>query len=250
MTTPEPPAGTGADPGAPRLSPLWREDPPRVGDYWLDARLTASPSGVGYVAHDDRSTSVMLILLSEGAAADQPPLDPGKLAAIGARGGDVVVGYQAGDNSVRALTNQIQVILQNAGFNATIRSVPASQFFALGQQPDQRPDLLVTLFNPDAAHPDTWSRIYNYTDAPVNLLRCSVPEADRLLDAGSSEPDAQKSRALFVDAAAAYRDSLCWLNVTDVYDTVAARKGYSNWQHQLPWLWETDFASLVRDNNS
>ena len=75
MTTPEPPAGTGADPGAPRLSPLWREDPPRVGDYWLDARLTASPSGVGYVAHDDRSTSVMLILLSEGAAADPAARD-------------------------------------------------------------------------------------------------------------------------------------------------------------------------------
>ena len=51
MTTPEPPAGTGPDAGAPRLSPLWRDDPPKVGDYWLDARLTASPSGVAYVAH-------------------------------------------------------------------------------------------------------------------------------------------------------------------------------------------------------
>jgi peptide/nickel transport system substrate-binding protein len=189
-------------------------------------------------------------MLPDGAAQDEPALDPSKLAQIGARGGDVVIGYQAGDNSVRALTNQIQVVLQNAGFNATIRAVPASQFFALGEQPDQRPDLLVTLFNPDAAHPDTWSRIYNYTDAPVNLLRCSVPEADRLLDAGSNEPNPERSRELFVDAAGAYRDSLCWLNVTDVFDTAAARKGYSNWQHQLPWQWDTDFASLVRDSES
>ncbi|MGC3953409.1 MAG: hypothetical protein QM804_03995 [Propionicimonas sp.] len=68
MTTPQPPAGADGD--LPRLSPLWRDDPPKVGDFWLDARLTAAPSGVAYVAHDDQATSVMLILLSEGAAAD------------------------------------------------------------------------------------------------------------------------------------------------------------------------------------
>ena len=71
MTTPQPPA----DGDLPRLSPLWRDDPPKVGDFWLDARLTAAPSGVAYVAHDDHATSVMLILLSEGAAADPAARD-------------------------------------------------------------------------------------------------------------------------------------------------------------------------------
>ncbi len=71
MTTPQPPA----DGDLPRLSPLWRDDPPKVGDFWLDARLTAAPSGVTYVAHDDQSTSVMLILLSEGAAAEPAARD-------------------------------------------------------------------------------------------------------------------------------------------------------------------------------
>lgn len=74
VTTPEPPEGTPAS-GVPRLSPLWRDDPPKVGDYWLDARLTASPSGVAYIGHDDSSTSVMLILLSAGAAADPAARD-------------------------------------------------------------------------------------------------------------------------------------------------------------------------------
>ena len=72
MTTPQP---AGADGDLPRLSPLWRDDPPKVGDFWLDARLSAAPSGVAYVAHDDQSTSVMLILLSEGAAADPAARD-------------------------------------------------------------------------------------------------------------------------------------------------------------------------------
>lgn len=54
----------------PRLSPLLPSDPPKVGDFWLDARLTAAPSGVAYIAHDEANTSAMVILLSEGAAGD------------------------------------------------------------------------------------------------------------------------------------------------------------------------------------
>jgi hypothetical protein len=54
----------------PRLLPLLPSDPPKVGDFWLDARLTASPSGVAYIGHDDANTATLLILLSEGAAAD------------------------------------------------------------------------------------------------------------------------------------------------------------------------------------
>ena len=54
----------------PLLSPLLPSDPPKVGDFWLDARLVAGPSGVAYVGHDSANTPTMLILLSEGAAAD------------------------------------------------------------------------------------------------------------------------------------------------------------------------------------
>lgn len=54
----------------PLLSPLLPADPPKVGDFWLDARLAASPSGVAFIAHDDVNTSTMVILLSEGAAGD------------------------------------------------------------------------------------------------------------------------------------------------------------------------------------
>ncbi len=50
--------------------PLQPEDPVKVGDFWLDARLTASPAGMGFVAHEDGGDPVMLVLLSEGAAAD------------------------------------------------------------------------------------------------------------------------------------------------------------------------------------
>ena len=83
MSTPEPPGGPadqpwtpGGGPGGPDLppyvpvSPLLPDDPPRVGGFWLDARLSATPAGVAFTAHDEQNTPVMLLLLSEGAAAD------------------------------------------------------------------------------------------------------------------------------------------------------------------------------------
>ncbi|WP_179947127.1 hypothetical protein [Tessaracoccus flavescens] len=50
--------------------PLADQDPVKVGDFWLDARLTATPAGMAFVAHEDGGDSVMLLLLSEGAARD------------------------------------------------------------------------------------------------------------------------------------------------------------------------------------
>ena len=57
------------------LSPLQPLDPPKVGDYWLDARLQAGASGTAFTAHDAADTPVMVLLLSEGAAADPAARD-------------------------------------------------------------------------------------------------------------------------------------------------------------------------------
>ncbi|CAA9334003.1 MAG: hypothetical protein AVDCRST_MAG61-3075 [uncultured Friedmanniella sp.] len=78
-TGPVPPVPPGEDPwptdypeddGYPRLSPLRGEDPPRVGNFWLDARMAASPAGVVFTAHDADNQPALVVLLSEGATAD------------------------------------------------------------------------------------------------------------------------------------------------------------------------------------
>lgn len=65
MTTPPSPGHHPAE-----YFPLETADPVKVGDFWLDSRLTASPAGVVFCAHADESDPVMLIMLSEGAASD------------------------------------------------------------------------------------------------------------------------------------------------------------------------------------
>ena len=52
------------------VTPLRPDDPPKVGEYWLDARLGATPAGIAFTAHDAANTPAMVILLSEGAATD------------------------------------------------------------------------------------------------------------------------------------------------------------------------------------
>lgn len=94
MSQPPRPPSQPTDPWG-WASPLLPTDPPKVGDFWLDARLLASPSGVTYLAHDDAGAAVMLVLLSQGAAEDAAARD--RLAGevnkmhidtVVARGGD------------------------------------------------------------------------------------------------------------------------------------------------------------------
>lgn len=57
------------------VSPLLLDDPPKVGPYWLDARLHSTAAGTAFTAHDAQDTPVMVILLSEGAAGDPAARD-------------------------------------------------------------------------------------------------------------------------------------------------------------------------------
>ena len=84
-----------AAPSDPQPYPLLVSDPPRIGDFWLDARLVAREAGVVFVAHADDEPAVMVLVLAEGAAHDPAARDRlagevNKLHAesVVARGGD------------------------------------------------------------------------------------------------------------------------------------------------------------------
>src|SRR5688572_24614487 len=62
------------------VSPLHADDPPKIGGFWLDARLSAAAAGVVYTGHDDSNQPAMIVLLSEGAAADAAARD--RLAGV------------------------------------------------------------------------------------------------------------------------------------------------------------------------
>lgn len=184
-------------------------------------------------------------MLPEGEAPDgESSGDPDLAGALADSQGEAVeVGWYS-DLTSKRLADLIQVQLQDAGLDATTREFKPATLFALPTDPSQRPDLLTAAFNPDAAHPDTFARVYYYTDAPVNLLGCSVPEADALLDRALAEPTREASEELSAEAGRAYAESDCWLNIADVNDTYAARSGIGGFEKELPWVFTPRLASL------
>ena len=65
-----PPYDPGLGPAYVPVTPLLPDDPPKVDEFWLDARLGATPAGIAFTAHDPANTPAMVILLAEGAAAE------------------------------------------------------------------------------------------------------------------------------------------------------------------------------------
>jgi peptide/nickel transport system substrate-binding protein len=185
-------------------------------------------------------------MLPEGAAPDNEPVGDQSLGdALGAsRGESVIIGWYS-DPAMKRLADLLQVQLQEAGLEATTREYKPATLFSLPTTPDQRPDLFTAAFNPDATHPDTWSQVYYVTDAPVNLLGCSVPAADKLTARAAAQPTREQSIDLSSQAAAAYAESDCWLNVADVKDAYAARAGIGGFEKELPWVFTPRMASLT-----
>ncbi|HEY0472119.1 MAG TPA: hypothetical protein VGD34_10640 [Kribbella sp.] len=69
-----PPAGAPAR-VVPDGLPLLPEDPPRVGDFWLQARLGANAAGYLYAACDDDGRRAVVAMMTEGSADDAAARD-------------------------------------------------------------------------------------------------------------------------------------------------------------------------------
>jgi peptide/nickel transport system substrate-binding protein len=124
--------------------------------------------------------------------------------------------------------------LQSAGFSVKVRGLPIAEVFDLPNHPEKAPDLLLWTFNPDAAHPDTWVRIFMNSAGAINYLKCSDPAADAAMDKGLrsvTKADVQKYYGQAGDILAA---SGCFITLADNRELVVARKGLTGFVHQLP----------------
>jgi peptide/nickel transport system substrate-binding protein len=184
-------------------------------------------------------------MLPNGLAPDESTYNPSLLAPALApyKGKKVVIGWSEQSQSEN-LANLLQVRLQADGLNASVQQFQPSTFYALPEKPELRPDMVVIAFNPDSGSPDTFARIYWYKHAPVNLLGCEVPAADKLLDEASEQTSEKAAQTIGAKAAIAYRDSNCWLNIADQKDTIVLRKGLTGFDHQPAWIYDLSLSSL------
>jgi peptide/nickel transport system substrate-binding protein len=113
--------------------------------------------------------------------------------------------------------------------------------------PDQAPDILLA---PSArrAAPDTWARIFTYTNdgtnGTLNWLKCSVPAADKAMDAGLAATTQADVQADYGKAGDLEVANGCFDSIADVKDVIVAQAGYSNWVHEPPALFTVRFGAL------
>jgi peptide/nickel transport system substrate-binding protein len=179
-------------------------------------------------------------------AVDSPKFDPALLAsaAKSLANKKVDVGYTSDDARNQLAAELIQTELQAAGLDATTRGITLATTFDLPNHPDQAPDLLMTVQNPDASHPDNWARIFQNTKGSLNWLQCSVPAADTEMDLGLHATTINDVQAHYGKAGDLLQKAACFDNIADVKEIVVAQAGYTGWSHQLSGLFTVRFASL------
>jgi peptide/nickel transport system substrate-binding protein len=181
-----------------------------------------------------------------GKATDNPTLDPSKLtsAVSGLSNKTVDLAYSNDDARNQRATELLQTQLQAAGLQVTTRAIPIAQVFDLPNHPDQAPDLLYATVNPDAAHPDTWARIFMSTKGALNWLQCSVPAADTAMDQGLAATDPTAIQAAYAQAGDLLASAGCFDMVADIQEVIVAGAAYKNFVHQLPTLFTIRFGDL------
>ncbi len=184
--------------------------------------------------------------LPDGSGMDDAAYDPEVIKGLVAGLSDKTVdlAYSSDDARNQRGAELVQTQLSAVGFDVTTRAIPIAQVFDLPNQPDQAPDLLYATVNPDAAHPDTWLRIFNYGEGALNWLQCSSSDADAAMDAGLAATTDAEVEAHYTDAADAMVASGCSVNIADVNEVIVASKAYSGFVHQLPTLFTIKFGLL------
>jgi peptide/nickel transport system substrate-binding protein len=182
-------------------------------------------------------------ILDPSLAPVSYPSTPGKVAGAGA----ITFAYTADESGVqRRLAELIQQRLTAAGFSVTIKEVQNPQVYDYINDLKSAPDLLLMTNTPDAAHPDTWSRILWGSKGGLNFLGYNNPQVDKLLDQGAATTDTAVSNKDYGDAGKliAADDGIIFL--ADVRDVMVMRKSLTGVQHIPNYPWALDLAALSK----
>ncbi len=189
---------------------------------WLDAAFT------GYASN----------ALSLFPAAMVTPPEPfvyptdmeAAAAAIEAAGGfSMTIGYASeGAEDVATTADLMAAQLAGIGVDVDVVVLPAGAVYGLKDAMDTAPDFLLTRVVPDAAHPETQSGVFYTTDAILNLMGNSVPEADDIVGGAFAVTDRAERDAAYAKASDLWIAAGTYLPFADVQDVVVHTEGLTD----------------------
>jgi ABC-type transport system substrate-binding protein len=87
------------------------------------------------------------------------------------------------------------------------------------------------------------------TNGSLNVLQCSVPGFDDLIDQGLHTTDLAASEAAYVKAGEAAVAYACFSPITEIRDVVATRSVYGGIHHQIATVWSIRLADITLDGS-
>jgi peptide/nickel transport system substrate-binding protein len=178
-------------------------------------------------------------MLPAGLAADDWTFDPAPLKALAA-GKKITLAYPADRPADQQAAEALQTQLSSTGLEVEL--VPTQDADAYGWSKDfsSAPNLYYRVPFPDSSHPDTWARLFWYSDLAsgfggfLNFLGSGTKAGDGDMDAGLPAVDDKVVEQKYDAAAKELHDQVGIITLADVPDVFIAKSGITGFAHWLP----------------
>ena len=134
--------------------------------------------------------------------------------------------------------------LDEAGIEATARSVPGTQIAGFIADPANAPDIYLAQNNPDSAHPDSQASLFYATGAPLNVFSYSNPAADEAFAEAATMTDVEERDAAYAEGGRLIFEDGGFLPLADVKDVIVHREGLTDLNPRPAVPWNLDFGTV------
>lgn len=149
-------------------------------------------------------------------------------AAIAAYGEvRLVIGVQSEVVSYARIAELMVAQLSTIGVSASVEVLPMGAAYAMKGN-DRAPDVLLTIANPDAGHPENQAKTYFTTDAVLNFYGRSLPDADAIVDKAGQLTDVAARDALYEKAGHMYFEAGYVIPLVDADDVIVHAEGLTD----------------------
>ena len=175
----------------------------------------------------------------EGLATDAWEFDPSKLEEFGG-GTTVRLSYGASLPADQQVVETIQTQLQAAGITVELVPLQDGDQYSFIEDVAGAPNLHYEVAYPDSTHPDTWARLFWYSDVAsggggfLNYLGGGSPEADALMNDGLAATNQEQVDEAYGKVGDLIHDSTNWITLSDPEDVFIVRDGITGFAHWLP----------------
>jgi peptide/nickel transport system substrate-binding protein len=175
----------------------------------------------------------------------EAPVDYSSNATV-PQGTPITITFPNVEPDLRRFAEYFQPQLEKAGFKVTLKADTYSQEFGYYKDLKNAPNAIVSTFNPDAAHPDTWARLLWNTNGGLNLLGYSVPASDKAMNQAVVAQSKSRADALYARAGELMSDQRLIVMLSDAQDLFAVRTDITGLEHVPEYIWTLNLASLRR----